>query len=85
MSEGITIKASRGEYKGRAVITLSSGANERYPFTFGLQKAKRILACIKDIEAFVAEEELKAKSKSAASVPQPAPAAAPAGTQTPVK
>lgn len=53
----LVYKAERSEYKGHAMIKLTSGDNERYPFQFGLQKAKRILACIKDIEAFVAEQE----------------------------
>ena len=65
-SEGIQIKATRSEYKGRPVLTLTSGANERYPFTFGLQKAKRILAAISSIEAFVREEEANARQKEAA-------------------
>ena len=64
-SEGIQIKATRSEYKGRPVLTLTSGANERYPFSFGLQKAKRILACIPDIQAFVRQEEEKLAAKAA--------------------
>jgi hypothetical protein len=40
-----------GEYKGRPVITLNPG--ERYPFTFGLAKAKLILQHIDDIRVFV--------------------------------
>jgi hypothetical protein len=51
------ITATRSEYKGNQLIVLSSGTNERYPFSFGLQKAKRILACIPDIQKFVAETE----------------------------
>lgn len=60
------IKAERSEYKGFPMIKLTSGDNEKYPFQFGLQKAKRILSCIKDIEAFVAEEDAKAITKAAA-------------------
>lgn len=59
----LVYKAERGEYKGHAMIKLTSGANERYPFQFGLQKAKRILACLKDIEAFVAEQEALPKAE----------------------
>jgi hypothetical protein len=53
------ITASRSEYKGYPMIVLTSGNNEKYPFQFGLQKARRILACIEDIKLFVAEEEVR--------------------------
>ena len=43
------------EYKGRPVITLNPG--ERYPFTFGLMKAKLILEHLEDIRNFVKEHE----------------------------
>ena len=59
----INIKAEKGTFKGKAVLTLTSGPDERYPFTFGLQKAKRILACLKDIEAFVVEQEAAPKAE----------------------
>ena len=39
------------EYKGRPVITLNPG--ERFPFTFGIAKAKLILKHIDDIRVFV--------------------------------
>jgi hypothetical protein len=55
-----TITATRTEFKGHPLLVLSSGANEKYPFQFGLQKAKRIVACIEDIKKFVADEEVKA-------------------------
>jgi hypothetical protein len=62
------ITATRSEYKGNQLLVLSSGANERYPFSFGLQKAKRILAAIEDIKKFVAEEEAKPKAEAAKTV-----------------
>lgn len=58
--KALTITASRGEYKGYPMLKLSSGENEKYPFQFGLQKAKRILACIPDIQEFVRDCEAKA-------------------------
>ena len=58
------VTASRGEYKGFPMLILSSGTNEKYPFQFGLQKAKRIVAAIDAIKQFVAEEEAKAATKA---------------------
>jgi len=43
------------EYKGRPVITLNPG--ERYPFTFGLAKAKLILQHLDDIRDFVEKHD----------------------------
>lgn len=62
------ITATRSEYKGNQLLVLSSGANERYPFSFGLQKAKRILASIDAIRAFVVDEETRAKAESTKTV-----------------
>lgn len=53
------IIAVRGEFKGKNVLTLKAGDDDKYPFTFGLSKAKRILAAIEAIRTFVAEEEAK--------------------------
>lgn len=40
-----------GEYKGKPVITLNP--ESRFPFTFGLSKAKLILEHLEDIQRFV--------------------------------
>jgi hypothetical protein len=40
-------------YKGNPMIVLKSSPDTRWPFQFGIGKAKLILAHIKDIEAFV--------------------------------
>ncbi len=45
-----------GEYKGSPTISLPTG-NPRFPFTFGLTKAKLILAYIEDIKKFVEEND----------------------------
>lgn len=47
----------RGEYQGKPVISLMKKEDDRFPFTFGLAKAKLILENIEDIKAFVAESE----------------------------
>ena len=49
-----------GEFKGNKTITLieeGSEMSEKYPFSFGLKKAKLILANIEDIKKFVEESE----------------------------
>ena len=45
------------EYKGNPVITLNPG--ERFPFTFGLSKAKLILKYLDEIRAFIQQYEKK--------------------------
>lgn len=42
-----------GEYKGSPTITLPTTADGRYPFSFGVIKAKAILKYIEDIKKFV--------------------------------
>jgi hypothetical protein len=41
------------EYKGNPLLVLKNDENDRYPFSFGISKAKKILECIDDIKAFV--------------------------------
>lgn len=48
-----------GSYKGNPTITL--GPEGRYPFTFGLWKAKLILENIEAIKAFVETQPLKVR------------------------
>ena len=43
-----------GEYKGKPTISLPTD-NPKFPVTFGLAKAKAILAHIDEIDAFVRE------------------------------
>jgi hypothetical protein len=45
----------RGEFKGKPVLILKRSEDERYPFSFGLSKAKLILDHIEDIKKFVEE------------------------------
>lgn len=40
-----------GSYKGHATISLN--AESKYPFTFGVEKAKLVLSHIKEIQEFV--------------------------------
>jgi hypothetical protein len=48
-----------GEYKGSPVITLPLSADGKFPFTFGLGKAKAILKYLDEIKKFVDEYDKK--------------------------
>lgn len=50
------------EFKGNKMIELKTGPEDQYGFSFGLGKAKKILANIEAIEAFV-EKYDKPKKK----------------------
>ena len=50
-------KVTIGEYKGNPVITLPTTADGKYPFTFGVVKAKAVLKFLDDIRRFVEEND----------------------------
>ena len=45
-----------GNFKGNRVLIIKDSAEDKYPFTIGFVKAKKILAHIDDIRNFVGEE-----------------------------
>lgn len=45
----------RGEYKGKPLIIIKRNEEDKYPFSFGLSKARLILDNIEEIKKFVAE------------------------------
>ncbi len=45
------------EYKGRAMMVIANGPTDRFPFKFGLKKAKMVVEHIEDIKKWVAEQE----------------------------
>lgn len=47
--------AERTEFKGNKMLTLKRSDDDKYPFSFGLNKAKLILEHQEEIEQFVAE------------------------------
>ena len=51
MEEQNTNSPKISEYKGKPVLTLNP--NDRYPFTFGLSKAKLIIEHLDTIKAFI--------------------------------
>lgn len=48
------MSASREEFKGNPVLVLRRSDDDKYPFSFGLTKAKMILEHLDDIKNFVA-------------------------------
>jgi len=50
----------RAEFKGRPLLVIKSDENDKFPFSFGLAKAKKVLACIDEIKKFVAENDKSA-------------------------
>ena len=46
-----------GEYKGNAMLVLKNTEDDRWPFQFGLKKAKLVLEHIEDIKKFVAKHD----------------------------
>jgi len=53
------------EYKGNPMIVLRRTQEDRYPFQFGLSKAKLIVDAIEDIKKWVEKQE-KTKVKAGA-------------------
>lgn len=45
----------RTEYQGKPVIILRRNENDKYPFSFGMNKAKLILENLEEIKRFVEE------------------------------
>jgi hypothetical protein len=45
--------ATESEFKGNAMLVLSQGPEDRFPFQFGLKKAKMILENLEAIQSFV--------------------------------
>lgn len=48
----------RSEFKGKPVLIIKRDENDKYPFAFGLTKAKLILENLEEIKRFV-EENVK--------------------------
>ncbi len=45
----------RGEYKGKPLLIMKRSEEDKYPFSFGLSKAKLILDNLEEIKKFVEE------------------------------
>ncbi|MBU1026339.1 MAG: hypothetical protein KKA31_01250 [Candidatus Margulisbacteria bacterium] len=49
--------AERSEFKGRPMLVLKNDEEDKYPFSFGLSKAKKIMDHIEEIKKFVEENQ----------------------------
>jgi len=49
--------AVRSEYQGKPTLTLKRFEDEKYPFSFGVEKAKRIMESLEEIKKFIADED----------------------------
>ena len=58
-----------GEYKGNPLIVLKRTEEDRYPFQFGLAKAKLVLEHFEDIKKWV--KKLDPEFEIPGSVPEP--------------
>ena len=45
----------RGEFKGKPLVILKRSEDDKYPFSFGVSKAKLIVENIEEIKKFVEE------------------------------
>ncbi len=50
-------EASESEYKGNPMIVLKNSAEDKFPFQFGLKKAKLVIAHIDDIKKFIEKHD----------------------------
>jgi hypothetical protein len=58
-----TMIVERTEYKGQPVLILKRNENDKYPFSFGLSKARLIIEGFEEIKKFVAENDNKTEEK----------------------
>ncbi|HTY13405.1 MAG TPA: hypothetical protein VMD02_04375 [Candidatus Omnitrophota bacterium] len=47
----------RSEFKGKPMLVLKRDEEDKYPFSFGMSKAKLILENIEEIKKFVQEND----------------------------
>ena len=51
----------RSEYKGKPVLIIKRNEDDKYPFAFGLGKAKLIMENLDEIKRFVEENSKEAE------------------------
>ncbi|RKY31314.1 MAG: hypothetical protein DRP74_05085 [Candidatus Omnitrophota bacterium] len=54
----------RGEFKGKPVLIIRRSDDDKYPFSFGLSKARLIVENIDEIKKFVEENSVSGNSVS---------------------
>ncbi len=48
-------EVSESEYKGNPMIVIKQNPEDKFPFQFGVKKAKLVIAHIEDIKKFIAK------------------------------
>ena len=51
-------EVSESEYKGKPMMVIKSTPDDKFPFQFGLKKAKLVLEHIEDIKKFVEKHDV---------------------------
>lgn len=54
----------KSEYMGNPILVLKRHPNDKYPFAFGLGKARMLVEAYDDIAAFVREGDARAVEKA---------------------
>ena len=54
---------SESDYKGNPMLVIKSTPEDKFPFQFGVKKAKLILAHVAEIQAFVQKHSGNAASR----------------------
>lgn len=49
--------AEESEYKGNPLLVLKNTEEDRYPFSFGLKKAKLVIEHLEDVKKFIAKHD----------------------------
>lgn len=60
----------RSTYQGNNMIVLKKHENDKYPFSFGLAKAKLVVEGIEEIKKFIQEQEGVSNPQSTTSQPK---------------
>jgi hypothetical protein len=53
-----------GDYQGNAMLIIRASKHDKFPFQFGVRKARLILEHIDEIKKFVAKHSEEGKAKS---------------------
>jgi len=53
--------AEESEYKGNPMLVLKNTEDDKFPFQFGLKKAKLVLEHIEDVKKFIQKHDKSAK------------------------
>jgi hypothetical protein len=48
----------KGEFKGKPILILKRDENDKYPFSFGMSKARLIVDHVEEIKKFVEENSV---------------------------